>query len=216
MRRPLPHHGRQQHCEFMQQDKKGHWRCGLLQLSGQPVAIITPRGGLEWATDSAHRILSRYWPDHHALETRLPRQIQQWMNQARKKVCSRKDVAHEPAPLAIETGQSRLVVRHIVYGTCAALLFEESESLFDLPVNRLVSLGLTSREAEVLRWLMQGKSNPEIAAILRISQQTVSKLLTRVYRQLGVENRHAAVSSALEALRSYKNNSPKAFRQVRR
>jgi len=216
MRRLLPHHTRQQHCEFMQQDEKGHWNCGLLQLSGQPVAIVSPRGGLEWATSSAHRILSRYWPDHHPLETRFPHQIRKWMDLARKKASTRKGVAQDPALLAIDTGQSRLVVRSILYGTCAVLLFEESESLFDLPVNRLVSLGLTPREAEVLRWLMQGKSTPEISAILSISPQTVSKLLTRVYRQLGVENRHAAVSSALEAVRSYKNNSPKAFRQVKR
>lgn len=216
MRRPLPHHDRLQHCEFLQQGEKGHWQCGLLQFSGQAVAIVTPRGGLEWATSSAHHILSRYWPDHHPLETRLPRQIRQWMNKARKKACARNDVGQGPAPLAIDTGQSRLAIRSIGYGTCTALLFEESESLFNLTVDRLVPLGLTPREAEILRWLMQGKSIPEIAAILSISPRTVSKLLTRVYRQLGVENRHAAVATALEALRLYKYNSPKAFRQVRR
>lgn len=116
--------------------------------------------------------------------------------------------------MVVDQPLGRLVVRSIRTGTSVGLLFEES--LFDLPVERLVSLGLTPRETEVLRWLIQGKSIAEIAAILSISPRTVSKLLTRVYRQLGVENRHAAVATALEAVRAYRNNSHKASRQVRR
>jgi len=214
MRRPLPHHDRQQHCEFMQQDERGRWQCRLLQFSALPVAIVTRRGRLEWATSAAHHILRHYWSDHHPLETRLPLKIRHWINKVRKKVDARNGVTHNPTPLVIHDSIGQVVVRCIENGAYLALVFEEN--LFDVAVDRLVSLGLTPREAEVLRWLMQGKSIPEIAAILSISPRTVSKLLTRVYRQLGVENRHAAVATALEALRLYKYNSPKAFRQVRR
>jgi DNA-binding CsgD family transcriptional regulator len=77
-------------------------------------------------------------------------------------------------------------------GVSSALLFEER--LSELPADRLVSLGLTPREAEVLRWLVQGKSSFEIASILNISARTVSKHLERIYLRLGVENRHAAIA----------------------
>jgi len=121
----------------------------------------------------------------------------------------RKDVAQEPSPLVIHQPPGRLVVRMMHDGTFTALLFEEL--LSDLPADRLAALGLTPREAEVLRWLAQGKSSPEIATILGVSSRTVSKHLTRVYQQLGVENRHAAVATALDAVRSRKGSHDKSL-----
>jgi len=51
---------------------------------------------------------------------------------------------------------------------------------------------LTPREAEVLRWVAAGKSDTQIAAILRLSVRTVQKHLENSYVKLGVENRTAA------------------------
>jgi DNA-binding NarL/FixJ family response regulator len=69
----------------------------------------------------------------------------------------------------------------------------------------LLSLGLTPRVAEVLLWVAQGKTNPEIATILGISEQTVKKHMMEVLATLGVETRTAATLRALEVL-----SSPKA------
>ena len=51
---------------------------------------------------------------------------------------------------------------------------------------------LTSREAEVLRWVAAGKSDAQIGAILGISARTAQKHLQNLYEKLGVENRTAA------------------------
>jgi DNA-binding NarL/FixJ family response regulator len=64
----------------------------------------------------------------------------------------------------------------------------------------LLSLGLTPRVAEVLLWVAQGKTNPEIASILGISESTVKKHMIDIMQQLGVETRTAATLQALEAL----------------
>ncbi|QOJ01901.1 MAG: helix-turn-helix transcriptional regulator [Phycisphaeraceae bacterium] len=69
------------------------------------------------------------------------------------------------------------------------------------PLEPLRGLGLTPRQAEVLHWLAQGKSNPEIGIILGSSSLTVKKHLEAVYHALGVENRTAAAVVALEAQR---------------
>jgi len=55
---------------------------------------------------------------------------------------------------------------------------------------------LTTREAEVLRWVAAGKSDAQIGAILGISARTVQKHLQNVYDKLGVENRTAAAMRA--------------------
>jgi DNA-binding CsgD family transcriptional regulator len=51
----------------------------------------------------------------------------------------------------------------------------------------------------VLLWA-QGKSNPEIAAILGSGEGTIRKHLEHVFAKLGVENRAAAAARALEVL----------------
>jgi DNA-binding CsgD family transcriptional regulator len=66
----------------------------------------------------------------------------------------------------------------------------------------LEGLGLTPREAEVLLWVAQGKSNGDIAIILGCAENTVKVHLARVFEKLGFENRNAATVRALEVLSS--------------
>jgi len=68
------------------------------------------------------------------------------------------------------------------------------------PETLAVALGLTAREAEILSWVMQGKTNPETGIILGIQLTTVKKHLESIFAKLGVENRTAAVTLALEKL----------------
>jgi DNA-binding NarL/FixJ family response regulator len=65
----------------------------------------------------------------------------------------------------------------------------------------LGSLGLTARESEVLFWIAQGKSNPDIALILGTSPRTIHKHVENLFRKLGCETRAAAALRALEYLR---------------
>jgi DNA-binding NarL/FixJ family response regulator len=62
------------------------------------------------------------------------------------------------------------------------------------------ALSLTPREAELLSWVVQGKTNPEIGIILGIQLTTVKKHLESIFAKLGVENRTAAVTLALEKI----------------
>jgi DNA-binding NarL/FixJ family response regulator len=64
----------------------------------------------------------------------------------------------------------------------------------------LEALGLTPREAEVLLWVAQGKSNADIATILGCAENTVKVHLARVFEKQGFENRNAATVQALEIL----------------
>src|SRR5262245_6363751 len=64
----------------------------------------------------------------------------------------------------------------------------------------LEKLGLTPREAEVLLWVAQGKTNLDIAMILGAAESTVKKHLHAILEKLGVENRSAATLRAIEVL----------------
>lgn len=58
---------------------------------------------------------------------------------------------------------------------------------------------LTAREKEVLRYLVEGLTDPQIAEALVISPRTVHAHLRNIYGKLGVNSRTAAVRLALEA-----------------
>ena len=68
-----------------------------------------------------------------------------------------------------------------------ALLLEETRD----------EVALTPREREVLGWVVQGKTNPEIAEILCVAPRTVRKHLENVFVKLGVHTRTAAATRFL-------------------
>lgn len=64
---------------------------------------------------------------------------------------------------------------------------------------RLVRLAvLTDREHEVLGWMVEGKRNAEIAAVLSISERTVENHVQSILRALEAENRATAIVRAME------------------
>lgn len=65
----------------------------------------------------------------------------------------------------------------------------------------LETLGLTPRECEVLFWIAEGKTNPEIAVILDTSSNTIKRHAQAVFDKLRVENRTSAALKAKETFR---------------
>jgi DNA-binding CsgD family transcriptional regulator len=58
--------------------------------------------------------------------------------------------------------------------------------------------GLSAREAEVLRLVAAGRSNPEIAAALTLSEKTIARHLSNIFAKLDVGSRTAAAAYAFE------------------
>jgi DNA-binding CsgD family transcriptional regulator len=100
-----------------------------------------------------------------------------------------------PDELSFTNGAERVIRRHgitlkVVRSrqrryTPTVIVLTRSVAALDLPP-------LSSREDEVMQWLSEGKSNEEIGIILSISPHTVKNHLDRIYRKIGVANRHAA------------------------
>jgi DNA-binding NarL/FixJ family response regulator len=57
--------------------------------------------------------------------------------------------------------------------------------------------GLTRRQAEVLGLVAQGRTDRQIAAALGLSEETVGRHLSAVFRTLGVSSRAAATAAAV-------------------
>lgn len=78
----------------------------------------------------------------------------------------------------------------------------------DAKASVLTRHGLSVREAEVLCWIAEGKSNDEIAMLLQIKLYTVKGYVKAIFQKIGAPNRLAA---ALWALRVSQADDGSAF-----
>ena len=102
-------------------------------------------------------------------------------------------------PFVAESDGSRLVMRCITAApTEWFLLCTVETAVFELSM--LQSLGLSDREADVMKWLAEGKTNGDIAEILAISTSTVNKHVESILKKLGVENRTQAIREVIERI----------------
>lgn len=165
------------------------------EAHGQGFIRVDRSGTILHMTALAGDLLQKYF-DHPA-ETRktLPTDLQRWL-----KTASVADIIENTrAPLVIAKPSGKLVVRTAVEKDERVLLLAEQPPARS-PAD-LAALGLRPREAEILFWMCQGKSNPELAAILGVSVRTIHKHNENIFRKLGVENRHAATLVAAPFLR---------------
>ncbi|UGQ10402.1 response regulator transcription factor [Yinghuangia sp. ASG 101] len=110
-----------------------------------------------------------------------------------------KDVTAErlfDAVRVVASGEALLaptVTRRLI-GEFARLRSRHPESARPVALDRL-----TPRETEVLRRIAAGLSNPEIAARLSVSEETVKTHVSRILAKLGLRDRTQAVVAAYES-----------------
>lgn len=165
----------------------------------QGLISVDARGLIQWATGRARELLGEYFGARKRGYSRLPDLLVRWIRCRKTQL----DHADEPqdriAPMVIDHGSRQLHVRMVPEGDHCLLFLEEDSA--EATTEQLDRLGLSRRETEILGWIVHGKSNPEIAMILSISVRTIHKHVEHIYLKLGVENRHAAISLAFEAMR---------------
>jgi DNA-binding CsgD family transcriptional regulator len=79
-----------------------------------------------------------------------------------------------------------------------AVLIERGETAEYRRTRMIARWGMSHREAEVLGYIAQGKTGPEIAILLDISHDTVRRHTASIFQKLGVETRTAAASMAAD------------------
>jgi DNA-binding CsgD family transcriptional regulator len=125
----------------------------------------------------------------------LPDELWLWVRHQVKAL----DAAALCVPFTIERSGKKLTVRLVAdWERDRHTLFLEEDTT--LPLECLPALGLSQRETEVMRWLMQGKDNTTIALEMGIHVGTVRKHLENIYGKLGVQSRTAAIACVLAKL----------------
>lgn len=166
-------------------------RAGLAG-AGLDVVEVDRRGRITSATDRAITRL-RHHVGGDGIE--LPAPVRRWVEDRVERT------ALQTEPYICDRHGRRLTIRFISGGRLDArvLLLHLEGGLPDTDALQ-VDLGLTPREAEVLRLVVAGLSNKRIAAQLQLAVSTVKKHLERIFRHMGVTSRAEAIAVALHTL----------------
>jgi|CXWL01.1.fsa_nt_gi DNA-binding CsgD family transcriptional regulator len=167
------------------------------------IVSLSSRSTIRWATPRAERILLEYRLVGHRTRDRLHGSITDWLQVRESELSYPSEPPSALRPLVVSGPEGTVTIRLLRQGQSRLLVLDESRSL--LSHTALAQLGLSLRETEVLGWVAQGKTNPEIGTILGISRRTVQKHLERIFHKLGVENRHSATRVAIETAQTYCN-----------
>ena len=165
-----------------------------LDTAGQNLLTLNEQGHLLWATPQVYDLLNRAGTLNASASFReiISPQLRDWL-------------AHKP-----ETGrQLTLTGLSPVMNVEILNLIDGKEYLLRLsnshePAKDTLALkqqfAVTGREADVLLWIANGKTNREIGQILEMSPRTVNKHLEQIFKKLGVENRTSAAAIAIKCM----------------
>lgn len=158
---------------------------------------IDRRGTVRRMSRRAHAWLSQSFGVRLS-RSRLPETLRLWIRQQEDALSSvTQELPLPRRPLVLEGTDARIIIRLLSGPDESYLVLERVEAAIR-PASIEDRFALTGREAEVLAWVAQGKSNEEIAEIVRASPRTIHKHLERVYKKLGVDNRFAATLAVAE------------------
>lgn len=156
---------------------------------GQALLIADTRGEIVFATRKARRILQTFFAE--TSDAVIPNEICTWLL---KGDTNKPFVVRHPTAGEIE-------IHNFLFSQTGDLSLMQIENrTVDPGPKALLALGLTKREAEVLYWITEGKTNPEIAIILKTAPETVKKHAANLYAKLGVPTRTSAARCALSVL----------------
>ncbi len=165
-----------------------------LDTAGRTLLAANRHGEVLWCTPQAVKLIEEALPDWNGAA--LPEPLTSWLGQIGDGGMTM------AAPPTIPVSDDRRLLFSLLSTS------NEGEILFRIAIDDADSqmailrhqYGVTGREAEVLLWVAQGKSNRDIGEILGLSPRTVNKHLETIYQKLGVENRASAAIAAVKAL----------------
>ena len=159
-----------------------------LEEMGQPAFACDIHGQIIWATRCAEELVESTGRPLSEWQAVLNEQLPSWLMRTPER-----NAMLRISGSSVEIGV-RYLGRPLPSEYLMRFVLNEEEAARTVLKK---TFDLTDRETQVLFWLSRGKTNQEIAQILSMSPRTVNKHLEPVFRKLGVENRTAAVATAL-------------------
>jgi DNA-binding NarL/FixJ family response regulator len=159
--------------------------------AGRGVAAFSHEGLLAWATPRAAELLAGVLDDPDVAS-----RVRVWLAAVGAEALS------HSAELALTRPGGGGVNLNVIGRAASSDILVRVRPIHSETTGAFLSrtFGITPREGEVLGWLAQGKSNNDIATILRLSPRTITKHIEQIFTKIGVENRTSAAAMAIRSL----------------
>jgi DNA-binding CsgD family transcriptional regulator len=167
----------------------------ILERLPQGIVQFSKAGKPRRVTATARLLIQQYFPAPKTGDDGLPEELLQWVCTQNRE---RENSLAAAKSLVIPRDGSTLTIRFLQAGNGQSILLLSEQNSAARRSTALQRLGFTNREAEVMHWVIEGKTSPHIGVILSISTRTVHKHLERVFHKLNVETRTAAITRILE------------------
>ncbi|KHN67762.1 LuxR family transcriptional regulator [Acinetobacter calcoaceticus] len=174
------------HAKLLQQQKQ------VIDATDTAIIAVDVHGEIVWKTQKANDLLNDHLTEITGFELGLKTwfaDLQQEKDPKKLKSCFYSTPSQQLQLLLLSPWQTDVTIakNYLIQIKISTPALEVTDILKYCPQ-------LTQREAEVMHWLLLGKTNKDIAEILELSPRTVNKHLEHVFEKLSVENRTAAVA----------------------
>lgn len=149
-----------------------------------------PDGRVAWLQERAGHWLQEFFPDEARVDGDVPPSIRQLVNRSSE---------NQKAPQTLEReGATELLIVCLGASPMNGWVMRLDRKPKTLPPYFHPLPQLSERKNEVLKWMVEGKRNSEIAIILNLSPRTVEYHVQEILKELAVENRATAIVRAIE------------------
>jgi DNA-binding CsgD family transcriptional regulator len=149
------------------------------------MVIADARGNILWGTELALEWLREFFPGWETASA-LPEELRKRVIATRQQPLPGGSLPHEQ--WSHDSAHARLLI-HCGNAKDGRVLVAMERDQKVISPEKLHKFGLTDREGQILFWLSEAKTNPEIAAILGISPRTIQKHAEHIFTKIGAENR---------------------------
>jgi len=144
-----------------------------------------------WQTPLARQLMQRYYA---STDAQVPAALLAWLRA--QAAASAQGSEQKPLTVVLGAGQLVFTLQKRTSDDDWLIVMREVSDAATVEA-MMQAFRLTLREAEVLYWVVKGKTNRDIGDILGLSPRTVTKHLEHVYQKQGVETRTAAANLAM-------------------
>ncbi|PUA30127.1 MAG: DNA-binding response regulator [Cellvibrio sp. 79] len=165
-----------------------------LDTAGQNLLTLNAQGQLLWATPQVYELLNTAGALNAStlLSSTINNQLRDWL--------SHKPEAGRQLTLSGLNQVMNVEMLNLIDGKEYLLRLSNAHEPAKDTHALKQQFAVTGREADVLLWIANGKTNREIGQILEMSPRTVNKHLEQIFKKLGVENRTSAAAIAIKCM----------------
>jgi DNA-binding response OmpR family regulator len=174
-----------------------HQQRQMLDATGSAILSLNLKGDIIWQTPIVKVLLNRYHVNLENFQNSLKHWLRDILKQPNNSDLMYGTYGQEQLQLNLLTKiDEKKLFKHILVQLKEQSQMPSTEEIIQACSN------LTPREAEVMHWVIMGKTNRDIAEILSLSPRTVNKHLEHVFEKLYVETRTAAVLHVMSACKN--------------